>query len=163
MHRHLSANRRALHGIALFEAFKGVAALAGSVGLLSLLHHDARHLAHELIAHLGMNPDGRYPLVLLHYADLLENANLRLLVFLAFGYVTVRLIEAYGLWNDLAWGEWVGALSGALYIPFEIHHSLHKPSMIGGAVLILNAVVVGFLAFQLYRRRSTPSRYRPQV
>jgi uncharacterized membrane protein (DUF2068 family) len=147
-------HRRTLHGIAAFEAFKGIAVLAASLGLLSFMHHDVRHLAHELIAHLGMNPEGRYPLVVLHYADILANANLRFLVALAIGYVTVRLIEAYGLWNDLAWGEWVGALSGALYVPFEIIHFLHKPSIIGALVFLANAFVIGFLAFQLYGRRS---------
>ncbi|TCS33784.1 uncharacterized membrane protein (DUF2068 family) [Paucimonas lemoignei] len=146
---------RALRGIAIFEAFKGVMVLAASFGLLSLLHHDVRHLAHELIAHLGMNPDGRYPTVLLHYADLLERADVQALVLLAVGYVVLRLIEAYGLWHNLAWGEWCGALSGMLYMPFEIHHFLHRPSAIGALVFVANGFVVGFLVLQLYRRRDT--------
>jgi uncharacterized membrane protein (DUF2068 family) len=153
MHAPISANRRALHGIAMFEAFKGLAVLAGSFGLLSLLHHDVRRLAHELVAHLGMNPEGRYPVVLLHYADILASTDLRLLVTVAIGYAVMRLIEAYGLWKDLAWGEWVGALSGGLYIPFEIRHFFHQPSVIGALVFIANGFIVGFLVFQLHRRR----------
>jgi uncharacterized membrane protein (DUF2068 family) len=62
------------------------------------------------------------------------------------------LLEAYGLWNDFAWGEWLGALSGALYFPFEIRHLVQLPSIIGAAVFACNVLVVSFLAFQLSRR-----------
>jgi uncharacterized membrane protein (DUF2068 family) len=153
MKTHPVARARTLHAIAMMEAVKGIAVLAASVGVLSLVHHDLRHLAHEMVRHLGMNPDAHYPLILLHYVDVLENANLRSLVLIAMGYAILRLSEAYGLWNDLAWGEWLGALSGGIYIPFEISHFIGKPSLIGGVVFVINAFIVGFLAFRLYRRR----------
>jgi len=109
---HSVAKRRALRAIAIFEAAKGIAALAAIIGMLDLMHHDVRHLAMELIGHFGLNPDARYPSILLHYADLLPGANVRSPVFVAFGYILARLLEAYGLWNDRAWGEWPGALAG---------------------------------------------------
>jgi uncharacterized membrane protein (DUF2068 family) len=65
----------------------------------------------------------------------------------------MRLLEAYGLWNDRAWGEWLGALSGGLYIPFEFGHLIHQPSAISAAVLTGNVFTVSFLVFQLWRRR----------
>jgi uncharacterized membrane protein (DUF2068 family) len=113
-----------------------------------------RHLAIELIGRFGLNPDAHYPSILLHYADLLPDANVRLMVFVAFGYILVRLLEAYGLWNDRAWGEWLAALSGGLYIPFEIGHLMHRPSVISAVVLACNVFVVGFLVLQLGRRRN---------
>jgi uncharacterized membrane protein (DUF2068 family) len=146
------AKRRTLRTIAVFEAIKGLAALAAIVGVLELMHRDVRHLALELIGHFGLNPDARYPEMVLHYADLLPGANLRALVALAVGYTFVRLLEAYGLWHDRAWGEWLGALSGGLYIPFELTHMMHRPSLVNAAVLAGNIFVVGFLAFQLWRR-----------
>jgi uncharacterized membrane protein (DUF2068 family) len=150
---HPVAKRRALRTIAIFEGIKGIAALAAIIGVLDLMHRDVRHLAIDLIGRFGLNPDDRYPSLLLHYADLLPGANVRLMVFLAFGYIFVRLLEAYGLWNDRAWGEWLGALSSGIYIPFEIGHLMHRPSVISAAVLTGNAFVVGFLAFHLWRRR----------
>ncbi len=146
------ATRRALHAIAAFEALKGVAALAGIVGVLDLMHHDARHLAIELIGRFGLNPYARYPSLLLHYADLLPGADVHSLMFLAVIYISVRWLEAYGLWKDRAWGEWLAALSGALYIPFELGHLVHRTSFISAAVLVANVCVVGFLAKQLLRR-----------
>jgi len=65
----------------------------------------------------------------------------------------VRLAEAYGLWNDRAWAEWLCALSGGLYIPLELRHLLHQPSITSGAVLTGNVFVVGLLAYHLWQRR----------
>jgi uncharacterized membrane protein (DUF2068 family) len=147
------ARRRTLRAIAAFEALKGIAALAAVIGLLDLMHHDVRQVAMALIGRFGLNPDARYASILLHYADLLPGANVRLLVFVAFAYILVRMLEAYGLWNALAWGEWLGVLSGGLYIPFEIGHFIRRPSLVNAAVLAGNVFVVGFLARQLSRRR----------
>lgn len=149
---HPVAIRRTLRAIAVFEALKGIAALAVIIGVLDLMHHDVRHLAIELIGHFGMNPNAHYPSILLHYADLVPNANVHSLLILASGYILVRLLEAYGLWNDRAWGEWIGALSGGLYIPFEASHLMHQPSAINGIVLAGNVFLVSFLAIQLWRR-----------
>ena len=70
----------------------------------------------------------------------------------------MRLLEAYGLWNDRAWGEWLGALSGGLYIPFEISYLMHRLSVISVVVLAGNVFVASFLVFQLWSRlrKKTP-------
>jgi uncharacterized membrane protein (DUF2068 family) len=150
---HPAVKRRALRAIALFEACKGLAALAALAGVLDLMHHDVRQLAIALIGRFGLNPDARYPSILLHYADLLPGANVRLLAALASGYILLRWFEAYGLWNARAWGEWLGALSGGIYIPFETVHLVHRPSLINVLVLAGNAITVCYLAFLLWRRR----------
>ena len=155
---HPVARRRTLHVVAAFEAVKGIAAFMGVVGLLDLMHHDVRHLAMELIGRFHLNPEARYPSVLLHYADLLPAADLHALFLLASGYIAVRFLESYGLWNDYAWGEWLGALSGGMYIPFECIHLWHRPSLITGLVLAGNVFLVAFLIAQLWRRHHLVNR-----
>ena len=152
---HPVAQRRALRIIAAFECLKGLAALAAVVGLLDLMHRDVRQLAVALIGRFGLNPTGRYSSLLLHYADLLPGANVPLLLSLAAGYIALRFAEAYGLWKDMAWGEWLGALSGAIYIPFEARHWLLHSTWINAGVLLANTFTVAFLAFRLWRRRRT--------
>jgi uncharacterized membrane protein (DUF2068 family) len=154
---HPVAMRRTLKAIAAFEALKGLAALAAVIGVLDLMHHDVRHLAIELIGHFHLNSESHYSSVLLHYADLLPGADLHSLILAASGYITVRLLESYGLWNDYAWGEWLGAVSGGIYVPFEFAHLLHRPSVISGLVLASNIFLVLFLMVQLWRRRHTVS------
>lgn len=149
---HPDARRRALRAIALFEAVKGLAALAAGIGLLGLLHYDVRRLAMALVWRFHLDPHTHYPDLLLHYADVLSAINLRTMAPVAVAYIAVRLLEAYGLWNEKTWAEWLGALSGALYIPLEIAHLMHKTSVVSAGVLLANILMVGFLAFQLWRR-----------
>ena len=148
--------QRALRTIAAFEACKGAAALAASLGFFSLLHHDLHALAAALISHFGLNPGDHYPAIVLRYADLLGDQSVRNLVLLATGYVVLRFTEAYGLWMQHRWGEWLGALSGALYVPFELRHLLHSPSIASGVVLAGNLLVVAYLALQLKRGSVAP-------
>ncbi len=150
---HPDARRRALHAIALFEAIKGGVALAAGLGLLGLLHYDVRRLALALLWRFHLDPEMHYPELLLHYADLLNAIDLRTMAPVAIAYITVRWLEAYGLWKEKAWAEWLAALSGALYIPLEVAHLVHRPSLINAGVLLANIGVVGFMAFQLWRRR----------
>jgi uncharacterized membrane protein (DUF2068 family) len=152
---HSTAGRRAMRAIALFEGLKGVLAIAATLGLFSLLHRDLHHIATALIGHLGLSPGDHYPSMLLHYADLLEDTNRRMLALLAAGYVLVRFSEAYGLWHERVWGQWLGALSGALYVPFELQHLVYRPTIASAAVLATNVAVIAFLAWQLWRERST--------
>lgn len=146
--------RRALRAIALFEAAKGLAALAAMAGLVDLMHHDVRRIAIELIGRFGLDPLAHYPSLLLHYADLLPGAPVQMVLLLGAAYVALRWGEAYGLWNDLAWGEWLGALSGGLYLPLEISHLVHRPTLAGWLVLGGNLALVVYLVSVLLKRRA---------
>ncbi len=73
---------------------------------------------------------------------------------------TALSLRGYGLWNDLAWGEWLGALSGGLYIPFEVGHLIHRPSVIIGVVLAVNVFMFIFLAIQLWSRRTNDTSHK---
>lgn len=148
-----SANPQALHAIALFEAAKGVAAIAASLGVLGLAHRDVRSLAFALIGHFHLNPEAHFPQLLLDTATLLANQNLRNLVLLAWAYAALRLTEGYGLWRDRAWAEWLAALSGGIYLPWEALHLLQHSTAINALVLLGNAGVVAYLVYRLWLRR----------
>jgi uncharacterized membrane protein (DUF2068 family) len=107
----------------------------------------------ELIEDFGLKTGEHYPSIILHYADVLADTNLQELVLLAAGYVLLRFAEAYGLWYQRTWGQWVGALSGALYVPFELWHLCNRPSLFAVLVLISNLAIVGFLVYLLWRER----------
>jgi len=73
-----------------------------------------------------------------------------------------------GEWHDRAWvekrfGVPPERLPELLALAGDPSDSIPGVSKIGAVVLILNAVVVGFLAVQLYRRRSVSAYSRPQV
>ena len=147
------AKSPALHAIALFEAVKGVAAIAASLGLLSLAHHDVRAMAYALVGHFHLTPDAHYPRALLDYATMLRDANLRQVVLLAWAYASIRLTEGFGLWKDRAWAEWLAALSGAVYLPLELSHLVHHTTVINGIVLVGNVGVVAYMVLRIWQRR----------
>ncbi len=146
--------RAALRAIALFEALKGLAALAALLGVVDLMHRDVHRLAMDLIGRFGLDPQAHYPTLLLHYADLLPGADVRTALLVGAAYIALRWSEAFGLWHDRAWGEWLGALSGGLYLPFEISHLVHRPSLSGWLVLLANLALVAYLLWVLRKRRS---------
>jgi uncharacterized membrane protein (DUF2068 family) len=47
--------------------------------------------------------------------------------------------------------DWLGALSGAVYVPFEIQHCIHRPSAVAATVIVVNIAVAVFLFWQLWR------------
>jgi len=155
-----SGQRNALHAIAAFEATKGLAALAGLIGVLDLLHRDVRAVVMTLIGRFGLDPEAHYPSLLLHYADLLPDADVHMLVVLGTAYIALRFIEATGLWLGKAWGEYLGAFSGGIYIPFELIHLVHEPSLVNIGVVVLNIVIVAYLVRALWQRRH-PSPTQP--
>jgi len=150
----LNRPNRALRSIALFEGIKGLAALAIGLGLLELMHHDLRQLVLELVGHFGLRPTEQFPALLLHYADVLNTTPLDTLEWLLGTYLALRLTEAYGLWHQRVWAEWLGSLSGGMYVPFEVRHLWHTPDLLGLAVLSLNVLIVGYLVQRLWQRRT---------
>jgi uncharacterized membrane protein (DUF2068 family) len=141
-----------LQAIAVFEAAKGLAALAGLIGILDLLHRDVRAVVMTLIGRFGLDPEAHYPSLLLHYADLLPNADVHMLVALGSAYIAVRFLEATGLWFHKAWGEYLGAFSGGIYIPFEVVHLIHERSWVNAGVVALNGAIVAYLGHALWLR-----------
>ena len=150
---HPSARRSALRVIALYEAIKGFAALAAALGLLSLLHKDLHQLAVSLLWRFHLDPALPLPALLIESADKLAALKLTTVLPVAVAYVTIRLTEAWGLWQEKAWAEWLGALSGAIYIPFEVAHLMHRTTLVNASVLLANILMVAFLAFQLWKRQ----------
>ncbi len=144
--------RRALRAIAVFEASKGLVALVGLIGAIDLLHRDVRALAMTLIGRFGLDPQAHYPSLLLHYAELLPETHVQSLLMLGSAYIALRLLEATGLWLGKAWGEYLGALSGSIYIPFEWLHWMHESSVMNACIVVLNAGIVGYLCFALWLR-----------
>ena len=148
-----SVARSAVRTVAGFEAFKGLLALAAAFGLLGLMHDDLGRVAETLVRHAHLDPSGRFPHAFVGWADRVGDLNAWGVFAVALVYVSMRLTEAWGLWFDRAWGEWVGTLSGAVYLPMEIHHLIHRPSALAWAVFLINVAIIALLVGRLRQRR----------
>ena len=146
---------RAVRAVALIEAAKGVLVLAAASGLLLFVHEDLNSLAAELVRHMHLNPASRYPHIFLDVVADLPQPGLLWLAAGAAAYAFLRLVEAYGLYYTRAWAEWLAALSGGVYIPFEITEIARKPSLLGAIILVINLGVVAVMALALIQQRRT--------
>ena len=151
-----SLSRRALRLVALMEAVKGIIVFGAGFGLLALLHRDVRHVAESLVTRLHIDPENHFAGIFLNAAAHLTDARLWGFAALALAYSALRWTEAWGLWFQRRWAEWLGAIGGAIYLPVELYELWHKPSPIKLATLTLNLAVVAYLAWNLQQRRGAP-------
>jgi uncharacterized membrane protein (DUF2068 family) len=143
----------AIGTIALFEALKGAVVLLAASGLLTLIHRDVHAVAARLIEHLHLDPASRYPRIFLDAAANLHDGRLLLLAAGAAVYALLRFVEAYGLHRGRAWAQVLAAVSGGIYVPFELGELLRRPTWHGGALLAINLLVVVVMVHALWQRR----------
>lgn len=150
--RTAAAPNTGLRLIAAFEALKAMAVIAAGFGLLTLLHRDLQTMAETWIAHFHLNPASRYPRIFLSLAARIGDTQLWLLAAGAAAYASVRLAEAYGLWRDRAWASWLGALSGAIYVPIELFELVERITALRMITFAINVAIVAYLVLRLRRR-----------
>jgi uncharacterized membrane protein (DUF2068 family) len=139
--------------VAMFELAKGVLALAAGAGLLAFVHHDIAEVVTELLLHLHLDPARRIPGIFVLLADQVASMDLWLVAIGAALYAVLRIAEAYGLWFNRGWAEWLGAVSGAIYVPFELHALSKGVTPLKLVTLAINLLVVGVLSDALRHRR----------
>jgi uncharacterized membrane protein (DUF2068 family) len=147
------SHRKGLRLVALLEATKGIIVLGVGFGLIALLGRDAEKFAEHLVHRLHLNPAHHYPHIFIAAMADVTNSQLVALAGLAALYSTVRFVEAYGLWRERRWAEWLAALSGAIYVPLEIFELLQHVTWLRVTALVLNLAIVGYMAWLLTERR----------
>src|SRR5262249_9600821 len=142
--------RVGLKAAALLEALKGLLVILAGLGLLAFVNRDAQAFAERLVLHLHLNPARHYPRVFIEAAGRLTNARLWLFATGAFAYSALRFAEAYGLWRARPWAQWIGIVSGGVYLPVEVVALARRPTILKVILLILNAFLVAYLSVIRY-------------
>ena len=141
-----------LRAVAAFEAVKGAIVLIAGFGLARLIDTDLQQAAENLVDRLHLDPAKKFPRIFLDLAANASDAQLWGLAALAMTYAALRFAEAYGLWFERRWGEWIAAVSGGIYVPVELYELSHRFSAIKLAALVLNGFVVAYMVHLLRRR-----------
>ncbi|HZQ73989.1 MAG TPA: DUF2127 domain-containing protein [Burkholderiales bacterium] len=139
--------------VAAVEGAKGALVLAMGVGLHRLAHHDVRAFAVHLLHQFHLNPASHYPSIFLHAMEHMSDARLQMLALGAAAYASLRFVEAYGLWRERRWAEWLAAVSGGLYIPFELYHLWLSVTPVKLGLLGVNVVIVAYMVWLLWTGR----------
>ena len=142
-------HRGGLRAVAVFEALKGALALASAYFLIILIRRDVdfEDAAEHILFSLHINPSRHWSQEFIHAADKISGVNLAMIAFIAITYAALRFAEAYGLWKQRAWAEWLAIISGCAYIPFEIYKIIRRSNQFHWAILGINIVVVLYIAW----------------
>lgn len=140
------ASRAGLRTVAVFEALKGVLVILLLLALLAV-HNRLEDYAEDLLYHLHIDFDRRWAQSFLQAASRLNDARLWTVGIAATLYVSVRFIEAWGLWNRRVWAEWFALLSGALYLPWELAKVAERANWEHIGVLAVNVIIVVYMLF----------------
>jgi uncharacterized membrane protein (DUF2068 family) len=140
------SSRAGLRAVATFEAAKGVAVLVLGIFLL-FVHTRAEDFISSLLFHLHIDPDRAISHALLHAAQTLSDARLLTIAAAMLSYVTVRFVEAWGLWNRRVWAEWFALLSGTLYLPWECLKLAERVTWERAGVLAINVSIVLYMMY----------------
>lgn len=139
----------------MFEVTKGAIVLLLGCGLFHLMHKNLDDVAERVVQVLHLNPEGKLTNLFCELASHSSDRNLWVLALGTLAYASVRLTEAYGLWREREWAQWISLLSTALYLPPELYWMLGHPSWLKCAVLVTNIVIFLFMLSLRINERST--------
>ncbi|MBE9528483.1 MAG: DUF2127 domain-containing protein [Proteobacteria bacterium] len=141
--------------IILYKSVMGVCELILSVVLLRLLDRDLGVLITGIADMLGLDSQGYLIGYVVVQATLLGDGAvlISLIVLVTFG--VLNLIESYGLHNRMRWAEWLTVIGTGALIPYEVYEIFKAFSGIKVLVLVINSLIVYFLAKhkELFKRR----------
>ncbi|WP_284193260.1 DUF2127 domain-containing protein [Vibrio zhanjiangensis] len=141
-----------LRVIAILEALKGVLSFAVVLGIYFFPSKDLRQLTELLVQYFHLNPVHPISEMIIDLSRRVPELNMNVLMGVAGGYTLIRWIEAYGLWNEFRWTEWLALISCAIYVPFEIYASIHHPSLVSVTLLVINLGIIAYIARTLYSK-----------
>lgn len=147
------AQRRLLRLVASIEFAKGIFVLLIGISAMLLVHKDAWVIAESLLALFHISTDRHSAQLFLNFADDITDARLWAAVWLALVYSTLRFAEAYGLWKQRTWAEWVAFGSGTLLIPLEIRELIRGVTLLRSVVFVGNLVVISYMLYLLRTAR----------
>lgn len=146
-----------VRAVAIFEAVKGFTVLLTGFGALTFIHHNIQQAAEQFVGQLHLNPAKHYPRIFLDAAADLTDSRLIAFALLAIVYAAVRIVEAFGLWHEKRWAEWIAAISGGIYIPFELYELSKDPSLLVFLIMMTNLLIVALMVIALRRSAENKS------
>lgn len=145
--------RRVLRAVAGLECSKAVFVVLMGICALALVHRDTWVIAETLLSLLHISTDRRSAQIFLDFADSITDARLWAAARIAFAYAVLRFTEAYGLWRQRTWAEWVAFVSGTLLLPLEVRELFRGITFWRCALLIGNLAIVCYMLYVIFENR----------
>jgi uncharacterized membrane protein (DUF2068 family) len=149
--------RLILRVIAIERLVRGILLLAAGSYLLLHLSTDLGQLAERIIRSIDIDPRQPFFRRIVTRLHRLRAHELRILGLAALGYGGLEIVEGVGLWLDQLWAEYLTLIATSLLIPFELYELAIRPSFWKAGGILINVLIVIYLAFALRRRLAAES------
>ena len=149
-----SRTRLVLRLIAIERSLRGVLLLAAGTYLLFHLSTDFGRVAERIIRSIDIDPRQHFFHRIVTRLHRLRAHELRIVGLAALGYGGLELVEGVGLWLDQLWAEYLTLIATSLLIPFELYELAVRPSLWKAGGILVNILIVSYLAWALRRRRA---------
>jgi uncharacterized membrane protein (DUF2068 family) len=144
---HDSEHIKGVRTVATIELTKGMIVVLAGLGLLSLRHRNIWGVTESFLEFLHVNPYHHYVGVFIDLIYRVSDVRLWKIAVVAGVYSILRFIEAFGLWYALPWAEWMAAITGGIYIPFEMADLLRRATLFRLVVLVINCLIVLYMLY----------------
>lgn len=138
--------------IGLFKLLKGIALIFVGLGAHHLLHRDVGETVNHWVEMVRIDPDNHFVHQAINRVTNISPKQLRELSVGTFIYAALLLTEGIGLLLRKHWAEYFTVITTGMLIPLEIYELAKHGTPAKVAILILNVLVVVYLAMRLKRR-----------
>jgi uncharacterized membrane protein (DUF2068 family) len=138
--------------IGLFKLLKAILLLIAGIGALKLLHKDVAATVTHWTQVLRVDPDNRHVHRLLEKLFRISPKQMKELSAGTFFYAALFATEGTGLLLHRRWAEYFTIVTTGLLLPLEIYELSHRFTVAKLVVLIVNALIVVYLARRVRKR-----------
>src|SRR6202795_5060619 len=101
--------------VATLEFIKGIVVVLAGLGVFSMRNKDIWGVTESFLEFFHVNPYHYYVGIFINLVYRLSDMHLWKIALIAAIYVTIRFIEADGLWRIRPWAERLAIVTGSLY------------------------------------------------
>jgi uncharacterized membrane protein (DUF2068 family) len=140
---------RLLPWIAAERAFRAVVLLTVGLVLVSHPHADWADEITRFAGRLGLDPNTNWVRRIVEKVRTIDTNKDVLFGVVAIAYGLLEGAEAYGLWMQRRWGEWLTVFATSLLLIPEVWELTKSATVLKVGVLIVNLLVVAYLLRRL--------------
>ena len=137
--------------IALFRWSKALVLISAAFGAMRLLRPGAAQRLAQWAMQLPFAPQHRFISEAIAKITHLDTTRVEWIVAGLFAYAALFAVEGTGLWLEKRWGEWLTIVATSSFIPFEVYELWRRATMVRGAMLAANVVIVIYLVWKIRR------------
>ena len=144
--------------IAAERAIRGVILIAAGAYLFGHLHSDLGKLADRWMRRVELDPNRHFLRRIVEHLHHVTTNEVKIFAFLAVAYGVLELVEGVGLWRGKKWAEYLTIGVTASLLPVEVMALVHRITLVRVATLVINALVIVYLLWELRARTAKEHR-----